>query len=115
MIQKEITLQGKTVPVVFGMGTILAFEEITDESFFGKNFIKLKDRIALTFAAIYSADNKTEIKVEDLMESDNFVEVNKATVVVMEMMMEYFKLPKVVAEAEQKEITAEEGEEVKNP
>lgn len=108
---KEITLNGAPVPVVFNMGTLMSFEEITDGSFFDNKFTRQKDRIAIVFAAIYSADNDTKVTLEDLMNASDWQESQNAFNTVMDMAGEFFHLPKVVADAEAKETIIEEGEE----
>lgn len=95
---KEIKLQGQTYPVVFDMKTILNFEEITQKSFFGNTFNKLTEKIALTVAAVLSADKNAELDIDSLTSLDwaGLQEVTKAFNDVMELSLEYFHIPKVI-------------------
>lgn len=102
---KEITLQGNTYPVVFDMKTILNFEEITQKTFFGNTFEKLTDRIALIVAAVLSANKEAKLDVETLMSLDweGIQEVLKAYSEIMDMSLDFFKIPKVIDKPEKKE------------
>lgn len=102
-MKKEITINGKKMAAAFNMSTLLAFENFTDTSFFSAKFEKMKERLALVLAAVYAADNDADITIEDLLGSDNWPELITAFSDVMEMAGEFFHLPKVVADAEQKE------------
>ena len=98
MITKEITLQGKTYPVVFTMKTILNFEEITSKTFFGDSLSKLTDRIAITIAAVLAANEKADINVEDLtdLDWDGIQELLTAFSVVTDLSYDFFKIPRVI-------------------
>ena len=102
-MQKEITLNGKSVAVDFMLTTLLTYEEITDSNFFGEQFERLKERIALIYAAIYTADHDTTITVEDILSTNNWQEISDAFTTVMQMAGDFFKLPKVIADAEERE------------
>lgn len=103
MTQKEITINGKTYQVAFTMATVLSFEEIADHSFFEEKFQRLRERMMLIFAAIYAADSNTSLKMEDLLKTDDWQEFNKAFETVMLMAAEFFKVPKVADELENKD------------
>ena len=112
MEKKEITLNGKPVAVAFTLATLLTYEEITDSNFFGEQFEKLKERIALIYAAIYTADRNTAITVDDILNTDNWQEIAEAFTTVMQMAGDFFKLPKVIADAEEREaVELHDGEE----
>jgi hypothetical protein len=102
MIQKEITLQGKTYPVVFDMQTIINFEEIARKTFFGDPLEKLTDRIAIIAAAVLSADENSDLKLESLKSLDwnGIQELLKAYSIIMEMSLEFFNIPKVIDKPE---------------
>ena len=111
-MQKEITLNGKSVAVDFMLTTLLTYEEITDSNFFGEQFDRLKERIALIYAAIYTADRETTITVDDILSTDNWQEIADAFTTVMQMAGDFFKLPKVIADAEEREaVELHDGEE----
>lgn len=113
MNKVTIDICGKQVPVIFNLGTLLSFEEIAGKSFFGEDFSHIRERVALVLAAIISADPETTIKFEDIVSSDTFTAFNDAFTKVSGLSTEFFDLPKVVAEAEQKE-AAESDEAEKN-
>lgn len=118
MEKKEITIGGKTYPVEFTFQALLNFEEIAGKSFFETDFKKLKDRIALIAAAAYAANEKTKLTVEDIMGTKDLKaiqDITAAFVIVMDLMNEYFEIPKVVQEAEERESGDVEGDgEAKN-
>ena len=72
MKQKEITINGKKYAIVFNMKTMVNFEEITGKSFFEENFTKIKDRIALVFAAVLSANHETTLTEDEKIEAKDF-------------------------------------------
>ena len=112
MQKKEITLNGKPVAVSFTIATLLTYEELTDSNFFGEQFEKLKERIALIYAAIYTADRETTVTVDDILNTDNWQEIAEAFTTVMQMAGDFFKLPKVIADAEEREaVELHDGEE----
>ena len=108
---KEITINGKTYPVVFNMKTILGYEQISGKSFFGEDFAKMSERLALIVAAVISADSKADISIDDMMNADKLElvqEVLTAYTVVICMVNEFFKMPDVEPKQE------EEGDKGKN-
>ena len=98
MTQKEITINGKTYPIVFTMDTMINFEEIADKSFFETDLKRLKDRLAIIMAAVITADDKTKITVEELRGNGDLEAVQQiiaAFNIVMEASTEFFKIPAV--------------------
>ena len=98
MTQKEITINGKTYPVVFTMKTLIGFEDVYGSTFFGKDFRNLGQKTVLVYAAVVAADEQTDLKLDELMNADNaktVEEVVDAFKVVDEMAGEFFKTPKV--------------------
>lgn len=117
MDKKEIVLNGKQVAVDFTLATMLTYEEITDSNFFGEQFERLKERIAIIFAAIYTANRETTITIDDLLNSTNWQEISDAFNVVITLAGEFFQLPKVIADAEKREAVElhdDEGDTPKN-
>lgn len=113
MTQKEITLQGKTYPIDFTMQAIMTFEEIADKSFFDCNFSKTTDRMALIYAAVMNADKKADITIEKIagsMDLKAIKDIIAAFGIVMNLVNEFFELPKVTQE-EDKADEPNEGEE----
>lgn len=111
-MKKEITIGGAKYPVEFTFQALLNFEEIAGKSFFETDFKKLKDRIALIAAAVYAADEKTKLTVDDIMGTRDLKaiqDITAAFVIVMDLCNEYFEIPKVVQDAEEQE-AADAGE-----
>ena len=111
MNTKEITINGKTYPVVFNMKTILGYEQISGKSFFGEDFSKMSERLALIVAAVISADSKADISIDDMMNADRMElvqEILTANTIVIGMVNEFFKTPDVEPKQE------EEGDKGKN-
>lgn len=114
MKQKEVTINGKTYPVIFTMKTITGFEEIVNHSFFVDDFSKMTSRIAIVVAAIVAADINADISTEDIMNADKFKAVNEileAYNTVMKLAGEFF--PKKKKE-DSKEEKAEKTDKEKN-
>ena len=113
MTQKEITINGKTYPIVFTMDTMMNFEEIADKSFFDTDLKRMKDRMAIIMAAVITANEKTTLTVDDLRGSGDFEAVQQiiaAFNTVMEASTEFFKIPAV----EPKDKKPADGEDAKN-
>ena len=101
--KKEITIGAVQYPVEFTFQTLLNFEQITKKSFFETGFDMITDRIALVAAAVYAADEKTKLTVEDIMgtrDLKTIQDITAAFVIVMDLMNEYFEIPKVVQAAD---------------
>ncbi|MBR2556101.1 MAG: hypothetical protein IKK92_10635 [Prevotella sp.] len=114
MNKKEITIGGKTFPVVFNMKTIMNYEEVTNgKSFFDEKFTTLKSRIALIISAALSADEKTTLTVEELTGNQDLKavqEIINAQAVIMPLVTDFFDIPKIVEESDQpKEAEGEKG------
>jgi hypothetical protein len=107
-MERTVTIDGKEYPVRFNMSTLIAFEQTSDKSFFGENFDKLYSRVILVFAAMFAADEK--ITTDVLLKSNDWQGITKAFNTIMEMAAEFFKVPKIVGDAEAKEITTDKGE-----
>jgi hypothetical protein len=109
---KEITINGKTYPVVFNMKTILGYEQIIGKSFFGEDFAKMSERLALIVAAVISAGGKEELSIDDMINADRMElvqEILTAYTVVIGMVNEFFKTPDVEPKPNE-----EEGDKGKN-
>lgn len=107
-MERKVTIDGKEYPVIFDISTLIAFEQTSDKSFFGENFDKLYSRIVLVFAAMYSADKS--ITDEIVIHSKDWQGITNAFNIVMEMAQDFFRVPRVVAEAEARENTADQKE-----
>lgn len=110
MNKTEITINGKQYPVEFNMQTMMNFESITNKSFFESKFKTISDRVALIAAAVYSADNESDITIEDIVGNKDFAAVQQiisAFVVVSVEMEQFFTVPEV---EKQNEIEPEKQE-----
>ena len=108
---KEITINGKTYPVVFNMKTILGYEQISGKSFFGEDFSKMSERLALIVASVISADSEADISIDEMINADRMElvqEILTAYTVVIGMVNEFFKMPDVEPKQE------DEGDKGKN-
>jgi len=109
---KEITINGKKYPVVFNMKTILGYEQISGKSFFGEDFAKMSERLALIVAAVVSAGGKEELSIDEMINADTMElvqEILEAYTVVIGMVNEFFKKPDVEPNPNE-----EEGDQGKN-
>lgn len=118
MIKDTITINNQEVPVMFNLGTILNYEDVTGKSFFGEKFENTKMRIALIFAAIYSADKDSNIKMDDILAIEDWQELQAAFAKVLNLAVTFLHIPDVVVEAEKKDaenlVEQKEGDEPKN-
>ena len=55
-MERKVTIDGKEYPVKFNMGTLIAFEQASNNTFFNETFDKLYSRVTLVWAAMFSAD-----------------------------------------------------------
>lgn len=114
---KEITIAGKQYPIDFTMETIMKFEEITDKSFFGtdekpEDFRKTTDRIALIYAAVATANENHDLTIAKITGNKSLEDlkaINQAFVIIMPLVTEFFKIPKVMQDDEE----PKDGEEKK--
>lgn len=97
----KITIDGKEYPVIFNMSTLIAFEQTAGHSFFADKFNTIYSRLLLVFAAMFTADESTEVTV--LTKSTDFRGIMSAYAEVEKMALEFFKVPEVVKDAEQQE------------
>ena len=99
MTKKEITINGQQYPVEFTMQTMMNFETITKgKSFFKSNFDTLEDKIAIIAAAVFTADDKSDITVEAIVGNKDFAAVQQiiaAFNIVAEVMEPFFKIPEI--------------------
>lgn len=98
MIAKEITINGKTYPIVFNMKAILSFEEIMGTSFFGAKLATLKEQLTIIFSAVLAADEKAALTIDNLVNCENFEELKEiltAFAAVMELATAFFNIPEI--------------------
>lgn len=107
-MERTVTIDGKEYPVRFNMSTLIAFEQTADKSFFGENFDKLYSRVILVWAAMFAADEN--ITTDVLLKSKDWQGITQAFNTVMEMAAEFFKVPKIITDAEAKETTTDKVE-----
>ena len=107
-MERTITIDGKEYPVRFNMSTLIAFEQTADKSFFGENFDKLYSRVILVFAAMFAANEN--ITTDVLLKSKDWQGITTAFNTIMEMAAEFFKVPKIITDAEAKETTTDKQE-----
>ena len=116
-MNKEITLKGKTYPVVFDLQTMLNYEKIVGHSFFGATFEMMHDRIALLIAAIISANADAEIDSESIIKNADgktIQELIAGYAIVMDLVSQFFKIPEVEKNSEPKNEPKDEEEGTKN-
>lgn len=114
MKQKEVTINGVHYPVVFTLDTLFGVEDIIGGSFFDANFGTLKNRMALVLAAIYSADDKADITVDQLKEMNPMQmiqDITGAFVTVSDLMTEFFRIPATEQQNEPEPAKETEGDE----
>ena len=104
MTKKEITLNGKTYPVVFTIKTMMGFENIVGHSFFDeKTFSSFNVRMAIIIAAILAANKNADIPFDEWADIDDMEGLNEFVVAfntVMKMSAEFFHIPEVIKKDE---------------
>lgn len=115
---KEVTILGKTYPVVFVLQTILNYENLNKgKSFFGEKFEDTMSRIRLVVSAILAANKDAEINFDELLKIDTWdktMEIMSAFAVVMELSAKFFHMPEIEPKDEPAPADAEDGEKPKN-
>ena len=118
MKTKEITINGKTYKIAFTVKTMMSYEKITGNSFFGVKFADLAERLPLIIAAILTVDDNPDISIDELMNIDNMSglqDIISAFAAVMELSAQFFDQPAIGQEAEDVASDhAEDGEKPKN-
>ena len=114
MKEKKYTIHllGEDIDICFNMATIIGYEEITGQSFYGESFETAKTRYALLAAVLAQSDAKEDIG-DRLLKDVDFKEFTDAFAVIMEAASEFFNIPQVMQEEEHPQ-TEEEGEKGKN-
>ena len=107
-----IHLLGEDIDICFNMATIIGYEEIIGQSFYGESFETAKTRYALLAAVLAQSDVKEDIG-DRLLKDVDFKEFTDAFAVIMDAASEFFNIPQVMQEEEQPQ-TEEEGEKGKN-
>ena len=106
MTKNVITIQGKAYPVIFNFDTLMSFEEIVGKSYFESGLKTMKERMAIVYAAVITADEDTKLTVEEMKGQGDLEAINQIIVAfntVMELAKVFFKIPTVVKDAEEEE------------
>ena len=117
MTKKEITINGKTYPVIFTLATLSNFEEIAKIAFFNADLGMVKNRIALICAAAIAANENTKLTVEELRGNEtweDYVQIATAYNVVMKLAEKFFPVPEIEKGNDEVQPAEEEGEKPKN-
>jgi hypothetical protein len=117
MTQTEITINGKTYPVIFTLATLSNFEEIANKAFFNADLDMVKNRIALIRAAAIAANENTKLTVEDLRGNEtleDYRQISTAYTVVTKLAGKFFHIPEIEKGNGEEQPSEEEGEKPKN-
>ena len=112
----NITINKKEYPITVNMGTLLTFEQVTNKSILSDDsniLTSMEDRMVLIFAAVLSADKKTKLTLDEMMESTDWQEFNAASVTVLNELAKFLHVPEIEAEKEKK--TETDDAKPKNP
>jgi hypothetical protein len=112
----NITINKKEYPITVNMGTLLTFEQVTNKSILSDDsniLTSMEDRMVLIFAAVLSADKKTKLTLDEMMESTDWQEFNTASVTVLNELAKFLHVPDIEAEKEKKGETSD-GKKPKN-
>lgn len=105
MKQNFIKINGVEYPVVFNLLTISNFEEITNKGFFEANLNKINERMDIVMAAALAADEDTSLTI-DIMRGneslDDYKQIVEAYSVVMLLANDFFNIPEVEKDKEDK-------------
>ncbi len=113
MKTREITINGATYPVQFTFQTILNFESLTGISFFEAPLSTLKNRIAMIFSAVITADEETNLTVEKIVGNQNWESIKEIVAahnVILELSADFLKIPEIEKTANMNE-SKDEGKE----
>lgn len=116
MKTKEITINGKTYPVIFTLLTISNFENITNKAIFEANLNTTTNRMAIIVAAALAADENADITIEELRGNDtveDYRQISEAFSVILPLILEFFHISDIDKKEEQPDEKTE-GEGVKN-
>ena len=105
MKQNFIKINGVEYPVVFNLLTMSNFEEITNKGFFEANLNKINERMAIVMAAVLAADKDTSLTIDIMRGKETFEDykqIVEAYSVVMLLANDFFNIPEVENEKEEK-------------
>lgn len=105
MKQNFIKINGVEYPVVFNLLTMSNFEDITNKGFFESNLNKINERIAIVMAAVLAADKDTSLTIYIMRGNeslDDYKQIVEAYSVVMLLANDFFNIPEVEKEKEEK-------------
>lgn len=105
MKQNFIKINGVEYPVVFNLLTMSNFEEITNKGFFEANLNKINERMAFVMAAVLAADKDTSLTI-DIMRGketlEDYKQIVEAYSVVILLANDFFNIPEVEKDKEEK-------------
>lgn len=110
MKQNFVTINGVNYPIVFDLQALTNFEDITKQGLFEANLNTINNRIAIVIGAAISADKNTALTVEEMRGKgtfEDYKQIVEAYNVVMTLANDFFKIPEVEKENEEK---TDEGE-----
>lgn len=105
----KMTILNEEIDLKFNMGTMLAYEEIMGEPFFGQQFDTQKSRYALLYAVILTSKPDTGITAEALLKEASWNDINGAFTAVTKLMGEWFNIPEAMQAAEPPVTGQDEG------
>lgn len=100
---KKITILGKEVTLKMNMAVLIGYEGLTDKTFLGETFETVRDRYALICAVLSQSPDGSPELAEQLLHESDFAEFDKVFAAVLELATEFFHVPAVVKEDEQKQ------------
>ena len=105
-----IDILKEKIDIRFNMAVEIAYEEIAGEAFSLESLNKTKNTIALDMAAIIAANPDTQITVDRLLTEASGPEISALDSAVIQAMLEWLEIPKVIAEGEAKQPPTDESE-----
>lgn len=106
----HITINGRELPVQFCAATMINFEQITGKPFGGEKFETQLSRIALVMAANMTADNDTQLTIDELLYHTSWQELRSAFDTVLKMLADWFTVPDIIKKVEEEKADKQEGE-----
>lgn len=101
--KKTINILGEDVNIKFCMAVEIAYEDITEEPFSLEPLAKVKNMLALSMACIIVNNPETSITIDRLLNEASGQDIGMLNTAVIDSMTEWLKIPKVIAEPEEKE------------
>jgi hypothetical protein len=107
---KHITINGRQLPVQFCAATMIHYERIVGKPFSGERFEMQTSRVVLIMAANLTADEDSQLTIDELAYQTPWQELRDAFDIVLQLLTDFFVIPDIIKKVEEEKADKQEGE-----